>query len=263
MNRRFLQVVILRGAVVAALTYLILPLLIILPVSLTDQRMLALPVNGLSLQHYAAVIQSEEWLSSTWQSLVIGIASTVLAVVIGVASAIGCKLVDSGRAGLVRILNLLPIVIPSIIYALGAYRFYVEVALLDTMAGVILAHAVGAIPFVFIAASASLEQLDLSLVRAAQSLGAGMIRTAIFVLVPNMKAGIVSGAIFAFLHSWDEIVVTLFISSRTVHTLPRKMWEGLNENLDPVIACVAVALLLFTLILLLIEQKVKRMPPAG
>lgn len=260
MTMRF-GTVALRVAAVLALIYLIVPLAVVIPVSLTDQRMLSLPVDGLSTQHYQAVLRNPEWFRSAGQSLLIGLVSTALALVIGTFSAIGCWMLGQGRSGLFRVINLLPIVIPSIIYALGAYRFFVEVGLVDTMLGVILVHTVGSIPFVFVAISTNLEYVDIALVRAARSLGAGLLRTAVMVIIPNIKAGLISAGIFAFLHSWDEIVVTLFVSSRAVHTLPRMMWEGLNENLDPAIACVAVAMILLTLALLLVEQRASRQKP--
>jgi putative spermidine/putrescine transport system permease protein len=260
-----LQSVLLRVGAVLALIYLIAPLAVVVPVSLTDQRMLSLPVDGISFRHYETVLHSRDWLDSAGQSVLIGIASTVLAMTIGILSAIGCWMLGQGRSAIFRIVNLLPIVIPSIIFALGAYRFFVEIGLVDTLPGVVLVHTVGSIPFVFVAVSANLEYVDIALVRAARSLGAGLLRTTWEVILPNVKTGLVSAAIFAFLHSWDEVVVTLFVSSRAVHTLPRRMWEGLNENLDPAIACIAVALIALTLVLMLIEQRASRpdAPPPG
>jgi putative spermidine/putrescine transport system permease protein len=253
---------LLGAAAILALAYLILPLAVVVPVSLTDQRMLSLPVDGLSLQHYETVFSSPVWLSSAGQSLLIGALSTALALAIGTWSAIGCWMLGERRSGFFRVVNLLPVVVPSIIYALGAYRLFVDIGLFDTVLGVVLVHAVGAIPFVFIAISTSLAFVDLSLMRAARSLGAGMLRAAVLVILPNIKTGLASAAIFAFLHSWDEVVVTLFVSSTAVHTLPRKMWEGLSENLDPTIACVAVVMVLLTLMLLLLQQRAKG-PSAG
>ncbi len=255
-----LPTLLLRLCAVLALVYLIAPLAVVIPVSLTDQRMLSLPVDGISLQHYETVFNSREWLGSALQSLLIGVASTFLALFLGMFSAIGCWMLGHGSAkqgkvGLFRVVNLLPLVIPSIIYALGVYRVFVEIGLYDTLIGVIMVHTVGSVPFVFVAISTNLEYVDIALVRAARSLGAGLLRTAVSVILPNIKTGLISAAIFAFLHSWDEVVVTLFVSSRAVHTLPRKMWEGLSENLDPAIACVAVALIVVTVIMLSIEQR--------
>ena len=127
------------------------------------------------------------------------------------------------------------------------------------MLGVVIVHVIGAIPFVFVSVSTNLEYVDRSLVRAARSLGARPLRAAVRVILPNVKTGLASGAVFAFLHSWDEIVVTLFVSGRTVTTLPRKMWDGLRDDLSPVIACVAVILIAITVSLLTVEQRINRM----
>jgi putative spermidine/putrescine transport system permease protein len=250
-----LQGVLLRVAAIVALVYLLAPISMVIPVSLTDQRMLSMPVHGLSLQHYQTVLHSRDWIAAAGQSLVIGIVSTLLALTIATFSAIGCWMLGQRKSGFFRIVNLLPIVIPSIIYALGAYRFLAELGLFDTLAGVILVHTIGSIPFVFVAISTNLDYLDIRLVHAARSLGAGLLRTVRAVILPNIRPGLVSAAIFAFLHSWDEVVVTLFVTSHTVRTLPRKMWEGLNENLDPTVACVAVALIFLTVLLLMLEHR--------
>jgi len=148
---------------------------------------------------------------------------------------------------------LLPIVVPSIVYSLGVYRLFVDLRLLDTVLGVVIAHVVTGVPYVVITVSASLATLDIRLEQAARSLGATLGQTVRKVIVPNILPGVASGAIFAFIHSWDETVIVLFIAGRTVYTLPRRMWADINENLDPVIAAVAVMLIVVTLALLLTE----------
>ena len=253
MSARFLPL-LLRATVLVALAYLVLPLVAVVPLSLTDQRLLSLPVHELSFRHYQALFANRDWLDAAWQSLQIAVVSTTVAVSVGTASAIGCWLV--GNPAFFRVVNLLPIMVPYVIFALGAYRLFAAIGLLDTMAGVILVHIIGAIPFVFVSVSTNLEYVDRALVRAARSLGAGPLRTAASVILPNVKTGLISGAIFAFLHSWDEIVVTLFVSGRTITTLPRKMWDGLHDDLSPIIACVAVILIAITVSLLTIEQRV-------
>lgn len=252
---RFLPLLV-RAVVLVALAYLVLPLVAVLPLSLTDQRLLSLPVDGISLRHYKTLLGSLDWLAAAWQSLQIAIASTILAVTLGTASAIGCWSV--GKAGVFRTLNLLPIMVPYVIFALGAYRLFAVIGLLDTVPGVIIVHSIGAIPFVFVSVSTNLEYVDKALVQAARSLGARPLRAAWSVVLPNVRVGLVSGAIFAFLHSWDEIVVTLFVSGRSITTLPRKMWDGLHDDLSPVIACVAVILMVITVSMLAVEQKVNK-----
>jgi putative spermidine/putrescine transport system permease protein len=157
---------------------------------------------------------------------------------------------------------ILPMAVPTIVYALGIYRLYVELDLVGTALGVILAHAVTGLPFVVLTVSASLSNLDPRLEQAARGLGASVRQTLRYVIVPNILPGVLSGAIFAFIHSWDELIVVLFIGGRALFTLPRRMWDGINDNLDPVIAVVATAMILFTLLVLTAELslRAKRAP---
>ena len=118
--------------------------------------------------------------------------------------------------------------------------------LYDTWAGVVLAHTILAIPYVIIAVTTSLSLLDARLEQAARSLGATPLRTMVDVILPNIRTGVATAAVFAFVVSWDEIVVTLFVSSRAVYTLPRRMWDGIRESVDPTVAAVAVVLMALT-----------------
>lgn len=238
--------------------YLVLPILIILPVSLTDQRFLSLPQDGLSLRHFATVLGSPEWLHSIWQSFTIAVASTILSVVVGTLCAIGCWRISTRATELIRALMLLPLIIPSIVYAIGLYRYFGPLDLLDRFLGVVIAHGVTGIPYVVITVSTALAAFDPRLEQAARSMGASLSQTLRWVILPRIAPGIFSGGIFAFIHSWDELVMVLFIASRDVFTLPRRIWDGINENVDPAIAAVAMILILFTLILLMLDQLVRR-----
>lgn len=240
------------------LTYLLVPILVVLPVSVTDTRFLSLPQHGVSVQHWNRFLHSPDWLGSIGQSFLIGLASTAIAVTLGTLCAIGCWRLASRGGEAVRSLMLAPIIVPSIVYALGVYRFWIKLDLLDTYLGVVIAHAVGGLPYVVITVSAALANFDPRLEQAARNLGASLSETIRLVIVPNILPGILSGAIFAFVHSWDELVVTLFISSRRVFTLPRMMWKDINENVDPTIAVAAAALIAFTLILLALEMTLRR-----
>jgi putative spermidine/putrescine transport system permease protein len=233
--------------------YLVLPISIILPVSMTDQRFLSLPQETLSLRHYATVLTSEAWLGSIAQSFWIAVASTILAVVAGTLCAIGCWRLARRATDLIRALMLLPIIIPSIVYAVGLYRYFAKLNLLDSFLGVVLAHGVTGIPYVVITVSTALAAFDPRLEQAARGMGASLVQTLRWVILPRIAPGIASGAIFAFIHSWDELVMVLFIASRDVFTLPRRIWDGINENLDPAMAAVAVLLVIFTLLLLLLD----------
>ncbi|WP_149535945.1 ABC transporter permease [Siccirubricoccus phaeus] len=242
-----------KGLAWVTVLYLILPITIVIPVSLTDQRYLSLPQEGLSLQHYVNLFGSEAWLGAIWQSFWIALASTALAVVAGTLCAIGCWRLSRRSTELVRAMMLLPLIIPSIVYAIGLYRYFGKLDLLDRFLGVTLAHGVTGIPYVVITVSTALAAFDPRLEQAARGMGASLSQTLRWVILPRIMPGIASGAIFAFIHSWDELVMVLFIASREVFTLPRKIWDGINENLDPTMAAVAVLLIVFTVALLALD----------
>lgn len=238
--------------------YLILPITIILPVSMTDQRFLSLPYHEISGQHYVRLLTSPAWTGAILQSALIATASTVLAVVLGTLCAIGCWRLSRRSTDLVRALMLLPIIIPGIAYAIGLYRYFAKLGLLDSFTGVVIAHGVTGLPYVVITVSSALAAFDPRLESAARGMGASLGQTLRWVILPRIVPGIVSGAIFAFIHSWDELVLVLFIASRRVFTLPRKIWDGINENLDPAMAAVAVLLVGMTVLLLLLDLALRR-----
>jgi putative spermidine/putrescine transport system permease protein len=179
-------------------------------------------------------------------------------VVVGTLCAIGCWRISTRATELIRALMLLPLIIPSIVYAIGLYRYFGPLDLLDRFLGVVIAHGVTGVPYVVITVSTALAAFDPRLEQAARGMGASLSQTLRWVILPRIAPGIFSGGIFAFIHSWDELVMVLFIASRDVFTLPRRIWDGINENVDPAIAAVAMILILFTLLLLLLDQFMRR-----
>lgn len=234
----------------AVILFLSVPSFITLPVSLTDTDYLALPEQGLSLKHWQNLLTSPAWLGGFMQSLLIAVGSTVVAVISGTLCAVGCWRMPGRWTRVVLALTLVPIIVPTIVYALGLYRVYARIGLLDTFAGVIIAHATLGLPFVIITVAANLANFDPKLEQASRNLGANAWQTLRLVVLPNLVPGILSGAIFAFVGSWDELVIVLFIAGRRVHTLPREIWAGLRESLDPTIAAVATLLVAVTLVML-------------
>lgn len=245
------------GIVIAAawlvLLFLVLPLSVVFPVSLTSKRYLSLPEGEYSFRHYVSLFTSDEWLTSIWHSTVIASTSTVIAVTLGTLFAVGCWRVASRGTEIAWALMLTPLIVPPIVHALGFYRMWVELGLIDTFFGVILAHVLISLPFVVITVSTSLAHFDLRLELAARNLGASMRQTMTMVIVPCIKPGILTGAVFAFTLSWDEIVVVMFITSRNVYTLPRRMWDGVREHVDPTIAAMASVLIFLTFTLLFLD----------
>lgn len=240
------------------LLLLVTPALVAIPVSLTPKRFLSMPDGEYSLRHFAALFSSPEWLSSFFQSAVIALSTSALATILGTLCAIGLWRVSSKYSEVVRAFLLLPMIIPQIISAMAFYRLWVPLGLLDTYPGMILAHTILAAPLVLITVSASLANFDPKLEQASRSLGASAWVTMHRVILPSIKPGVFAGALFAFILSWDEIVVTLFVSKFNIFTLPRRMWNGIRENTDPMVAAAAVVLIALTLIAFAVFALVSR-----
>ena len=234
------------GRRVDGLSFLVAPMAVVVPVSVTDRRYLSFRKTTLAPvlrepRHERRVARCD------LQSVVVAIASTIGCVVLGTLCAVGCWRIGSRLAEAVRALMLMPIIVPSIVHALGFYRMWIDLRLLDTFTGVVLVHVVTGFPYVVITVSTALATFDPRLEQAARNLGASMTQTLRLVIVPCIMPGILAGAVFAFVHSWDELVVLLFITSRKLYLLPRAIWAGINENVDPTIAAVATVLMLATL----------------
>ena len=226
--------------------FLVLPIAVVVPVSFTPERFLSLPGLHPSLRHYRALVEDPSWAEALRDSLIVAIGSTAVAVALGTAAAVGCWRLSSRLSEFIRVVMLLPIIVPAVVHALGFYRVWAEVGLVDTYTGVIAAHAMKGLPYVLITVSAALADFDQRLEMAARSLGASPARALRSVVLPAARPGILAGAAFAFVTSWDELVVTLFITSRGVVTLPRRIWDGVQDNISPTVAAVATLLILLT-----------------
>lgn len=249
---------LMRGSTWLIICFLLLPITVVIPISMTDRDYLALPADGLSFQYYVNLFTSEAWLSSFGQSFVIATISAALATLLGTLCAIGCWRLGGRVSEFVRLAMLLPIIVPTVVYVLGYYRLLVDLRLLGTYTGVIISHFVTGMPYVVIIVSSALANFDLRLEYAARSLGATMGQSIRMVLLPNIKTAVASGAIFAFIHSWDELLIVLFIAGRAIFTLPRRIWDGINDKLDPTMAAVATVLLVLTVIMLFVDMMLRR-----
>jgi putative spermidine/putrescine transport system permease protein len=229
------------------LLFLVLPVVVVIPVSFTPQRYLSLPVDGWSLRHYEALLAEPAWRRSIVDSMIVASCATAIAVTLGTLAAVGCWRISSRLSETIRFLMLAPIIVPSIVHALGFYQAWVQLGLIDSYPGMIVAHAMKGVPYVVISVSAVLSNFDLRLEQAARNLGATVTQALWRVVVPVIRPGILAGAVFAFITSWDELVVTMFISARHVYTLPRKIWDGIQDNISPSVAAMATVLILVTL----------------
>ena len=241
-----------------AILFLTLPFAVVLPVSLTPQRYLSLPDGELSLRHYRTLVEDPTWILSIRDSLVVAAGSTLLSIVLGTMTALACWRISSRLSEAVRMVMLAPMMVPSIVHALGFYQVWAQLGLLDTYLGLTLAHAMKGTPYVVISVSAALANVDLRLEQAARNLGATASQALWKVVVPAARPGVLAGSVFAFALSWDELVVTLFLTSRNVYTLPRKIWDGIQDNINPAIAAVATLLIALTVVAMLVRILVAR-----
>jgi len=252
--RTALPVWIVTGLVMA---YLAAPSLLVIAMSFSGARFLEFPPRTLSLRWYGAYWSSAAWLNATLRSLQVAVIVTVLATTLGTLASIALVRVAIPGKSALRGLVVSPIVVPTIVLSIGLYNVYARWRLIGSTAGLVLAHAVLALPFVVLNVSAVLYKLDRSLDRAARSLGAGPLRTFTTVMLPLLWPGIATGAIFAFLISFDEIVIAMFVSGSNP-TLPKLMFDGIRYELNPVVAAVSSQLLVVTTLALLASAWLRR-----
>ena len=237
--------------------FLVAPIIVIVPLSFNaepyftfTEGMLHLDPDAYSFRWYREIVENEAWTRSLINSLVIGASATVLATVLGTLAALGLSSPAMPARRLVMGLLISPMVTPVIISAAGMFFFYSSIGLGQTHLGLILAHTALGIPFVVITVTATLSGFDRNLTRAAASLGAGPVVAFRKVQLPLIAPGVVSGALFAFATSFDEVVVVLFMAGIEQRTIPRQMWAGIREQISPAILAVATFLIGFAVLLL-------------
>jgi putative spermidine/putrescine transport system permease protein len=245
--------------------YLIAPILVIIPLSFNAQdfftftpEMLRLDPAGFSTKHYADFFTNIDWQVPLWNSLKIAPMATLIAVSLGTLAAVGLSQSHVPFKGAIMAILISPMIVPLIISAAGMYFFYSRIGLQGTYWGVVLAHAALGIPFVIITVTATLVGFDRSLTRAAASMGAGPMRTFFKVQMPLILPGVVSGALFAFITSFDEVVVVMFMGAAGQKTLPWQMFTGLREQISPTILAAATVLIAISVVLLALLEMLRR-----
>ena len=249
----------------AVFLFLIAPMLVVVPLSFNaepyftfTEGMLSLDPDAYSLRWYRSVIENADWRHALGNSIMIGIAATAVATALGILAALGLASPAMPGRALVTGLLISPMVTPIIISAAGMFFFYSSLGLGQTHLSLILAHAVLGTPFVVISVTATLVGFDTNLVRAAASLGAGPLLVFRRIQLPLIAPGVISGALFAFAVSFDEVVTVLFLGGLGQRTVPRQMWTGIREQISPEILAVATFLVVFAILLLVAVQWLRR-----
>ena len=267
------------------LIFLMLPILVIIPLSFNaepyftySEGMLAFEPEAYSLRWYADIVTNgmaapnapfswawfqdswanAQWIHSTKNSFIIGISATLIATSLGTLAALGLTRPHMPFRQAIMALLISPMIVPLIISAAGMFFFYSKIGLAHTFPGIILAHAALGTPFVVITVTATLAGFDSNLMRASASLGATPTRTFFKVVVPLISPGVISGALFAFITSFDEVVVVLFLTKFEQRTIPRQMYAGIREQISPTILAVATLLVIIAVLLLLTMEMLRR-----
>ena len=237
--------------------FLIAPILTIIPLSFNAENfftftpgMLALDPDAYSLRHYRDFFTNSQWQAAMWNSIKIAPVATLISVGLGTLAAVGLSQSHVPFRRAIMAILISPMIVPLIISAAGMYFFYSRLNMQGTYWGVVLAHAALGVPFVIITVTATLVGFDRSLTRASANLGAGPVRTFFKVQMPLILPGVISGGLFAFITSFDEVVVVLFVGSAGQKTLPWQMFIGLREQISPTILAVATILVTISILLL-------------
>ena len=246
------------AAAYAVVLFLLVPTFIIALMSVGTERQLSFPPNGFSLRWYAEYFHDADWIDSTLFSLKAGVVAAVSATIVGMLLALALVRGRLPARGLFELLVIGPVIVPHIALAVAIFLVFEPLRLTGSIIGFSMAHTVLALPFVVFTVLAALYRFDPDLERAALSCGATPIRAFLHVTLPSITPGVFSAALFAFVISFDEPIVSFFISSIDNKTLPRKMFEDIDYNISPTLAAVATMLTILTVIVLLAGLALKR-----
>jgi len=257
-RRLSLSRLVLYGVTGLVLFYLVFPIFVVIPVSFSSAAFLQFPPPGLSLQWYEKFFSRRDWIDATLLSVRVAVITMALATVLGTLASLALVRGRFRGRNLINSFIVSPMIIPAIIVAIGIYFFYARLQILGNWWALAIAHTALALPFVVLNVSATLYGFDERLEYAAMNLGANRWQTFFKVTLPIIRPGIFAGALFAFITSFDELVVALFISGTGAVTLPRKMWAELRQQIDPTIAAVSTLLIALSVVILLTAEVLRQ-----
>lgn len=249
---------VLGAIAILIVAWLILPTLVIIPMSFNSVSSFNFPPKGFSLRWYENFFTNASWLKALGATLQVAVITMIVATVIGVMAAIGLSKTRFRGKALLENYFLTPLIVPGIVIAVGLYSLFLRFNLLGTLPGFVLAHTVIALPLVIINVMASLQGVDPRLEQASASLGAGPLQTFFSITLPLIVPGVTAGALFAFVTSFDEIILSLFIQSPQLQTLPVKIYLSVTQTNDPTVAAVAVIAMFTSVIVMLATQFASR-----
>lgn len=244
--------ILLRAFVGLVLLWLIIPIVIIVPMSFSGARFLAFPPPSWSLRWYEAYLASAAWMQATRVSLIVAVSSAIIATVMGTAAAYALNLTNSRLVRSLQVVLMLPLVVPIVITAVGVFLVYANVGLLATMTGLILANVMLGLPYVITSVLVGLRKFDPAQEMVSRSLGMNRLRTFFIVTLPQIRPSVITGLLFAFISALDETVVALFISGGQYQTLTKRMFTALRDEIDPTIAAISTLLTAVSFLLVML-----------
>jgi putative spermidine/putrescine transport system permease protein len=234
--------------------WLVIPTFIVIPLSFTGKASFVFPPPKWSARWYESFFTDPQWLGALGSSLLVGLLVAFFATLLGLLAAMGIRGIANKRtAGVLTVGLIAPMVVPDVVLAIGVYAVFLKLGWVGTLQGFLFAHTVLALPFTVIAITAGFAGFDPRLELAARSLGASPVKTFLKVTLPNIIPGMVSGALFAFVTSFDEVMVSLFIKSASLETLPVLMYSSVTRDTDPTLASAATVILLITTLIVILS----------
>lgn len=240
------------------LLFLIAPILAIIPLSFNAEPYFSYPMPGLSLKWYRDFFGNERWIGSLLLSLKLAITVTIVSTILGTMAALGLARAQLPGRSIILGMLLLPMIVPVIVVAVAVFMSFSYFGLIGTFTGLALAHTALATPFVVITVTSTLTSFDWTLLRAAQGLGAPPFIAFRRVILPLILPGVITGALFAYVTSFDEVVVALFLASAEQRTLPKQMFSGIREMISPTITAAATIQVMFSICLLIGAEFLRR-----
>ncbi|MFN0182995.1 MAG: ABC transporter permease [Aquabacterium sp.] len=250
-HRQRLWLYALAGLVLA---YLVVPTLIVIPMSFSGSQYLEFPPLEWSLRLYRNYLDSSSWMQATRTSFAAGFLTMLLATPLGTLAAYGLFVARLPAARFIHTVMLTPMIVPVILVAIGVFYVYVKLKLVNSLAGIVLAHTMLALPLVIMVVTAALKSYDLNQEMVARSLGASRARAFIGITLPQLRFAVVSAALLSFLTSFDEVILALFIAGGNNSTLTRNMFNALRDQIDPTIAAISTLMIVVTTVLLVLSQ---------
>lgn len=238
--------------------FLVAPSFIVIPMSFSDSREMMFPPRGFSLALYKEYFAGPEWVAATIESTLVASGATILSLAVGVPAAYAIVRSRFGAIQIVRALIMMPMLVPTIVFALGLYLYFAKLGISGTSAALILGHTIHNLPFVVLVVIAGLRQVNANIEIAAQVLGASILRTFFSVVLPLLAPSIIAAGLFSFLISFDEVVIAWFLTSPRALTLPIKMYSSIQWEVSPVLAAISTLLTLLSLVVCVLSVVLRK-----